>query len=87
MEKTHKKLAKIYTRYNELLAQKEIRDDRKYTYLNVQEATGLAQGTITVYAKNRVTSFSAKTLIALCNFFECPLDEFLKSMPQTAVAQ
>lgn len=72
----------IYTRYNELLAKKEIRDGQKYRYMDVQDATGLSAVTVTRYAKNNVTRFDEKTVTKLCNFLGCELHEFL--MPKVS---
>lgn len=71
-------MAQIRNRFRILLAQKELRDDRRYTYDDIYEATGIGPGTLSSYAKNTVTRFDEKTLIALCDFLECELAELIE---------
>lgn len=74
-------MAQIRNRFRILLAQKELRDDRRYTYDDIYEATGIGPGTLSSYAKNTVTRFDEKTLIALCDFLECELAELIEYPP------
>jgi len=74
-------MAQITNRFRILLAQKELRDGRRYTYDDIYEATGIGPGTLSSYAKNTVTRFDEKTLVSLCNFLECELAELIEYPP------
>jgi DNA-binding Xre family transcriptional regulator len=68
----------IRNRFKIKLAEKETRDGRSYTYLAIQAATGIATSTLTDWAKGRTRYFSAETLAALCEFFECVPGDLLE---------
>ena len=75
-------MSNIRNRFKILLAQKEVRDGRDYTYIDINEATGIAPNTISNYAKNRVTRFDSVTLMKLCDFLECDLADLLIYPPR-----
>ena len=77
-------MSKVYTRYNELIAQKEVIEGRRFTYKEISEDTGLAVGTIGSYRNGTVTRYDGDTLIALCNFLDCDLGDLMRV--KTAVA-
>ena len=72
----------IRNRFKILLAQKEVRDGREYTYNDIREETGISSNTIANYAKNRVTRFDSVTLMKICDFLECELGELLVYPPR-----
>ena len=75
-------MAKIRNRFKILLAQKESRDGRNYSYDDIYQATGISPTTITSYAKGRVARFDEVTLIKLCDFLECDLGDLLIYPPE-----
>lgn len=74
----------IQNRFKVKLAEKEMADGRKYTYLDIQAETGIATSTLTDWAKNRTRYFSADTLAALCLFFGCQPGDLLAHIPPGA---
>jgi len=74
-------MARIKNRFRILLAQKESRDGRRYTYDDIYQATGIGPGTLSSYAKGSVTRFDQETLIKLCDFLECDLAELIEYPP------
>ena len=74
-------MALIRNRFKILLAQKETRDGRKYTYDDIRAATKISPTTLSNYAQGEVSRFDDKTLVALCNFFECELAELIEYPP------
>jgi DNA-binding Xre family transcriptional regulator len=76
-------MSKIRNRFEILLAQKQVRDGRQYTYDDIYAATGISPNTITSYTKQRVTRFDSKTVSALCDWLECDLSELLEYPPVT----
>jgi DNA-binding Xre family transcriptional regulator len=71
----------IRNRFKILLAEKETREGRKYTYLAIQAETGIATSTLTDWARGRTRYYSADTLAALCAFFECVPGDLLEYVP------
>ena len=74
-------MAQIRNRFRILLAQKESKDERRYTYDDIYKATGIGPGTLSSYAKNTVTRFDERTLVALCDFLGCELAELIEYPP------
>lgn len=74
-------MAKVRNRFKILLAQKETRDNRSYTYEDIQKATGISPTTLASYAKGRVSRFDEKTIIALCDWLECDLGDLIEYPP------
>lgn len=75
------KLAKVRNRFRVLLAQKEVRDGRSYTYEDINEETGISPNTLTSYAKGRVSRFDERTIVALCDWLECELADLIEYPP------
>jgi len=67
----------ITNRFKVLLAEKEIRDGRNWSYRAIHEVTGVATRSLSEYAQNKVTRFDAVTLDGLCTFFECQVGDLL----------
>lgn len=74
-------MTKIRNRFEILLAQKQNRDGRAYTYDDINAATGVSPNTLTAYARQRVTRFDGKTVTALCDWLDCELSELLEYPP------
>jgi putative transcriptional regulator len=64
-------MGKIINRFKILLAEKEVKDGRSYSYRAIQEVTGIAASTLSALANNNTTRYDAGTLAALCDFFGC----------------
>lgn len=67
----------IQNRLKILLAQKELRENRKLTYRSVARETGLAIDTITAYMTQRVNRFDKSTLETLCKYLDCNVGDLL----------
>ena len=74
-------MAQIRNRFKILLAQKELRDERMYTYEDINKATGISPTTLSSYARGKVTRFDESTLVALCTWLECDLAELIEFPP------
>lgn len=61
----------IENRFKMLLAEKETRERRSWSYRQIQEVTGISPRTLSEYARNRVTRFDAHIIEAMCAFFDC----------------
>ena len=72
----------IQNRLKVLLAEKELREDRKLTYRLVAQETGLAIGTLTEYMTQRVRRFDKSTLETLCEYLACDVGDLLKYSPE-----
>jgi DNA-binding Xre family transcriptional regulator len=72
-------IGRMYTRFKVLVAEKEIRDGRKYTYDDIKVATGIARSTLSAYAQNKpsVKAYKKATLAKLCIFFDCDLGDLI----------
>lgn len=70
-------MATIHNRFKVLLAQKELRDGRKYTYEDIYNLTGVAPKTIGKYVNNEVARFDSVTITALCDWLDCNLNDLL----------
>lgn len=61
----------IVSRFSILLAEKELRDGRKYTYRDIEEITKVDKNTIGLWVNGKIQRFDATTLDHLCKFLEC----------------
>jgi putative transcriptional regulator len=68
----------IQNRLKVLLAEKELRENRKLTYRTVAKETGLAIDTLTAYMTQRVNRSDKSTLETLCEYLNCDVGELLK---------
>lgn len=73
----------IRNRFRILLAQKEVRDGRSYTYDDIMNATGVARATVASYMTGEVSRYDGKTLKSFCDWFDCELSELLEYPPVT----
>jgi len=67
----------IISRFKVLLAEKELKDGRKYTYRDIEKATNVNKNTIGLWMSGKVQRFDAPTLESLCAFLECTVGELL----------
>jgi putative transcriptional regulator len=67
----------IQNRLKILLAEKELRENRKLTYRTVAAETGLAIDTLTAYMTQRVNRFDKSTLETLCEYLSCDVGDLL----------
>jgi len=74
-------MAQIRNRFKILLAQKESRDGRSYTYDDIRMLTNISPTTLSNYARGTVTRFDESTLVSLCKFLECELAELIEYPP------
>lgn len=74
-------MAKIRNRFKILLAQKESRDGRNYTYRDIYAETGVSPTTLTAFARDDVSRFDEITLVKLCDWFDCELSDLLVYPP------
>jgi DNA-binding Xre family transcriptional regulator len=68
---------KVYNRFKILLAEKEIRDNKKISYQEIKEVTGIAASTISAWATNNVTRYDGDTIAAFCDFLECDVADLI----------
>jgi transcriptional regulator with XRE-family HTH domain len=66
----------LKNRFAELVAEKERKTGRRWTYEDISRSTGVAQSTLSAYAQNKVRRFDAVTVEALIGFFGCGIDDF-----------
>lgn len=65
-------------RFAVLLAQKAERDGRgKISHEEVAEKTNVGLSTISRYANNRVGQYSDRVVLALCDYLDCEIGDFL----------
>jgi DNA-binding Xre family transcriptional regulator len=76
----------VRNRFKELLAIKEREEDRRITYREVSEATGIHEGTLSKWA-NQVNLFDGRVVSALCGYFECEIGDLLVLYPDPESSQ
>jgi DNA-binding Xre family transcriptional regulator len=74
-------MPRIVNRFSELVAIKERRDGRKWTYREISEVTGVNPATLTKFARQRHDAMDLETLAKLCDFLGVPVGDFLVIMP------
>ena len=67
----------ITNRVKVLLAEKEIRENRRITYRTMASETGLSTTTIVAYVNQRIVRYDASVLVTLCKYFECQPGDLL----------
>lgn len=68
---------RVENRFEELLAEKQRRDRRAWSYRDIAEVTGISPATLTRFARQRHDQYNAEVLARLCNFLGCTLGELL----------
>jgi putative transcriptional regulator len=68
---------KVYNRFKILLAEKEIKENRRIPYDEIKEKTGIAASSISAWATNNITRFDADTIAEWCQFFDCGVGDLI----------
>lgn len=68
---------RIENRFEELLAEKQRRDRRAWSYREIAEVTGISPATLTRFARQRHDQYNAEVLAKMCDFLGCSLGELL----------
>ena len=71
----------IQNRLKVLLAEKELRENRKLSYRTIAEETGMSTATLTLYMKQGVGAFDTGTLEKLCEYLNCQPGDLLVYLP------
>ena len=71
----------IRFRLQELLAEKQFRDDRRVTLTELSEATGINRVTLSKMVNQRGYSTVTDNLDKLCKFFNCKVSEVAEYVP------
>lgn len=72
---------KLRTRFRELLAQKEQRENKRYSIAEIARQTSLTRAAIYPWLEGSVTGANFDTIEALCEFLECEPGELLDYTP------
>lgn len=73
---------KVYNRFKLLLAEKEIRENRRISYTEIQASTGIAASTLSYWANNTAKRYDADTIAALCDYFHVGVGELIVYQPE-----
>jgi DNA-binding Xre family transcriptional regulator len=68
---------KLKNRFLTLLHQKEQREKRRITQIEIAKHAGVSHPTIANWMQDKVTKFEAHVLEGLCDYFECELSDLL----------
>lgn len=67
----------VLSRFGPLLAEKELRENHKYTYREISEITGVDKNMVGIWIKGRPKRIDASVLEAFCKFLGCKVGELL----------
>ncbi len=67
----------IYNKLKVLLAEKEIRENRKLSHRTVAQEAGIPLSVLTLYMSQKVRRFDVETLQKLCRYFGVQPGELL----------
>lgn len=73
----------IQSRLKVLISEKELRENRKWTYENIKGATGISVTTIHRLVRDTAKRYDANTLDVLCRFLNCNVGDLLIYMPES----
>lgn len=68
---------RVVNRFQELLALKERRENRRYSRRDLEEITGMSITSIQNWIHNRVTQYQEPQILAFCDFFKCTPGDLL----------
>jgi putative transcriptional regulator len=68
---------RIVSRLPMLMAQKQMRENRKINAVTVARETGLSRPTIANWIRSDLKRFEEETIIILCQYFECGIGDLL----------
>jgi putative transcriptional regulator len=68
---------RIVSRLPILMAEKQMRENRKINAITIARETGLARPTIASWIKSDLKRFDEATIVTLCQYFDCGLSDLL----------
>jgi putative transcriptional regulator len=71
----------IRFRLQELLAEKQFRDGRRVTLIELSESTGINRVTLSKLVNQKGYSTVTDNLDKLCRFFACKVEELVEYVP------
>lgn len=72
-------------RLKELIAEKEFRENRVVTLVEIAEATGIHRMTLSKLSNHRGYNPSADILDRLCSYFRCRIEQLVEHIPDEPV--
>lgn len=66
---------------NELLSEKQFKEGRRVTLIEVSEATGINRMTLSKMINHKNYSTVTDNLDKLCTFFECKIEDLIEFIP------
>lgn len=75
----------IRYRIQELLADRQFREGRRVTLIELAEATGISRVTLSKMVNQRGYSTLTDHLDRLCRFFQCRLEELAEYVPDEEI--
>ncbi|MCB1954153.1 MAG: helix-turn-helix transcriptional regulator [Rhodocyclaceae bacterium] len=76
----------IRYRIQELVAEKQFREDRRVTLLEIAESTGISRVTLSKMVNQRGYGTLTDHLDRLCRYFDCRLEDLAEYVPDESVA-
>jgi DNA-binding Xre family transcriptional regulator len=67
---------------NELLSEKQFKEGRRITLIEVADATGINRMTLSKMINHKGYSTVTDNLDKLCGFFDCKIDDLVEYIPQ-----
>ena len=67
----------IQNRFAVLLEEKRARDQRRWPIREIQRETGIAADTVRAWYRGTVKRVREKTIIKVCEFLECDIDDLI----------
>jgi putative transcriptional regulator len=67
----------IKNRLKILIAEKEIKENRKLTLRTISQEIGISTNSLVAYTNQNVVRFDASVLEAFCQYFNCEIGEIL----------
>ena len=68
-------------RLKELIAEKEFREGRVITLIEIAAATNIHRMTLSKIANHRGNTPNADVIDKLCNYFGCPIEKLVEHIP------
>lgn len=66
---------------NELISEKQFKEGRRITLIEVSEATGINRMTLSKMINHKGYSTVTDNLDKLCQFFECKIEQLIEHIP------
>lgn len=67
---------------NELLSEKQFKEGRRITLIEVSEVTGINRMTLSKMINHKGYSTVTDNLDKLCGFFDCKIDDLVEYIPE-----